>query len=66
MNTLEVIVSRPIPSGSECDRWGQRSNRFGRQGIGSPEMVKRLEMAVRIAMHFLDESRENVVQLYKG
>jgi len=39
---------------------------YGRQGIGSPEMVKRLEVAVRSAMHFLDEGDGKVVQLYKS
>ena len=39
---------------------------FGRQGIESPEMIKRLEGAVRSAMHFLNERDEKVVQLYKS
>ena len=39
---------------------------FGRQGIGSPEMIKRLEISVRSAMHFLNERDEKVVQLYKS
>jgi len=44
----------------------QMLKHYGRQGIGSPEMVKRLEIAVRTAMHFLNESNEKVVQLYKS
>jgi integrase len=44
----------------------QMLKHFGRQGIGSPEMVKRLEVAVRSAMHFLSEHDEKVVQLYRS
>ena len=39
---------------------------YGRQGIGSPEMVKRLDVAVRTAMHFLNQRDGKVVQLYKS
>jgi integrase len=44
----------------------QMLKHYGRQGIGSPEMVKRLEVAVWTAMHFLNERDEKVVQLYKS
>ena len=39
---------------------------YGRQGIGSPEMVKRLDVAVRTAMRFLNQRDGKVVQLYKS
>ena len=38
----------------------QMLKHYGRQGIGS-EMVKRLEVAVRTAMHFLNQRDERVV-----
>ena len=47
------------------DGQSQMLKHYGRQGIGSPEMVKRLEIAVRNAMHFLNGDDEKVVQLYK-
>jgi integrase len=34
---------------------------YGRQVIGSPEMIKRLDAAVHSAMHFLNEQDEKVV-----
>ena len=43
----------------------QMLKHYRRQGIGSPDMVKRLEVAVRSAMHFLAEGDGKVVQLYK-
>ena len=44
----------------------QMLKHYGRQGIGSPEMVKRLEVAVVRAMHFLNESDQKVIRLYKS
>ena len=44
----------------------QMLKHIGRQGIGSPEMVKQPEVAVRTAMHFLNQRDEKVVQLYKS
>ena len=44
----------------------QMLKHYGRQGIGSPEMVKRLDVAVRAAMHFLNQRDGKVVQLYKS
>ena len=44
----------------------QMLKHYGRQGIGSPEMVKRLDVAVRTAMHFLNQRDGKVVQLYKS
>jgi len=44
----------------------QMLKHYGRQGIGSTEMVKRLEMAVSKAMGFLNENNEKVIQLYKA
>ena len=44
----------------------QMLKHYGRQWIGSPEMVKRLGVAVRSAMHFLNECDEKFVQLYKS
>ena len=48
------------------DGQSQMLKHYGRQGIGSPEMVKRLEIAVRNAMYFLNRDDEKVVQLYKS
>ena len=39
---------------------------YGQHGMGAPEMVKRLELAVSKSLHFLDEDRSNVVMLYKA
>ena len=47
------------------DDQSQMLKHYGRQGIGSTEMVKRLEMAVRNAMHFLNEKNDKVVELFK-
>ena len=44
----------------------QTLKHYGRQGIGSPEMVKRLKIAVHTAMHFLNESDEKVVQHHRS
>ena len=44
----------------------QMLKHYGRQGIGSPEMMKRLEVVVWTAMHFLNARDEKVVQLYKS
>ena len=44
----------------------QMLKHYGRQGIGSPEMVKRLKIAVHTAMHFLNESDEKVVQHHRS
>lgn len=38
----------------------------GRHGIGSPEMVKRLEVAVRTAMCFLNQRDGKIIQPYKS
>jgi integrase len=48
------------------DGQSQMLKHYGRQGIGSPEMVKRLEIAVHNAMHFLDAHNHNVVKLLKS
>lgn len=39
---------------------------YGQHGMGAPEMVKRLELAVSKSLYFLDEDRSNVVMLYKA
>ena len=44
----------------------QMLKHYGRQRIGSPEMMKRLEVVVWTAMHFLNSRDEKVVQLYKS
>ena len=44
----------------------QMLKHYGRQGIGAPEMVKRLDVAVRTAMRFLNQRDGKVVQLYKS
>ena len=37
---------------------------YGRQGIGDPQMVAQLAQSVRKALHFLDDSENNVTSLY--
>ena len=39
---------------------------YGQHGIGAPEMVKRLEIAVSRSLHFLNEDKSNLVMLFKG
>jgi len=39
---------------------------YGQHGIGAPEMVKRLEVAVSKSLHFLDQDRSNIVSLYRA
>ena len=44
----------------------QMLKHYGRQGTGSPEMMKRLEVVVWTAMHFLNARDKKVVQVDIG
>ena len=39
---------------------------YGQHGIGAPEMVKRLEVAVSKSLHFLKQDKSNIVSLYRA
>ena len=39
---------------------------YGQHGIGAPEMVKRLEVAVSKSLSFLEQDKSNVVSLYRA
>ena len=39
---------------------------YGQHGIGAPEMVKRLEIAVSKSLSFLEQDRSNIVSLYRA
>ena len=44
----------------------QMLKHYGRQGIGSPEMVKHLVVAVRTAMCFPNQRDGKIIQPYKS
>ena len=60
VNHLDILLLAGLPGNNIPPRILEHC---GRQGIGSPEMIKRLEVAVCSAMHFLNERDEKVVQL---
>ena len=60
VNHLDILLLAGLPGNNIPPRMLKH---YGRQGIGSPETIKRLEVAVRSAMHFLNEREEKVVQL---